>query len=266
MSRVVVITGASSGIGASLARQLGEQGDSLVLGARRRDRLEKAARAAHPSAVTVVTDVTKRADVENLRDKAIESFGHIDVWVNNAGRGIKKSVQILTDEDVDAILDVNLKSAIYGMQAILPHFKERGTGHIVNISSMLSRVPYVTFRSIYSAAKSALNTLTANLRMELRETHPGINVSLVMPGPVATEFAATVIGATPGTKMTPPPGVVIQTADEVAACIVDVLAHPVAEVYTNPDHPDVARRYFTDVAAFEDDLAVQRGQPRPPIP
>ena len=258
MSRVVVITGASSGIGASLAHQLGKLGDSLVLAARRRDRLEEVARAAHPSAVTVVTDVTRRAEVERLRDKAIDAFGHVDVWINNAGRGIKKSVQILTDEDIDAILDVNLKSAIYGMQAILPHFKERGTGHIVNISSMLSRVPYITFRSIYSAAKSALNTLTANLRMELRATHPGIKVSLVMPGPVATEFAATVIGATPDTKTTAPPGVVIQSADEVAACIVDVLENPVAEVYTNPDHPDVARRYYTDVAAFEDFLASQR--------
>ncbi len=259
MSKVVVITGASAGIGASLARQLGQQGDSLVLGARRQDRLREVAEAAHSSAITVVTDVTRRADIEQLRDRAIESFGHIDVWVNNAGRGISKSVQLITDEDVDAIIEVNLKSALYGMQAVIPHFKERGAGHLINVSSMLSRVPYVTFRSIYSAAKSALNSLTANLRMELRETHPGIHVSLVMPGPVSTEFAATVIGATPGTKMTPPKGVVIQTADEVAACMVNLIANPVPEVYTNPSHPEVARRYYSDVAAFEDYLAAQRG-------
>ena len=101
------------------------------------------------------TDVTRRADVERLRDRAIEAFGHVDVWVNNAGRGMTKAALELTDDDLDAMITANVKAALYGMQAIVPHFKERGRGQIINISSMLSRVPFASFRAAYSAAKAA---------------------------------------------------------------------------------------------------------------
>src|SRR5439155_20685387 len=140
------------------------------------------------------TDVTRRADVERLRDRALASFGHVDVWINNAGRGIRKNVLELTDEDVDAIMAVNVKSALYGMQAIVPHFIQRGRGHLINVSSFLSRVPLATFRSAYKAAKAALNALTANLRMDLAAAHPNIRVSLVMPGMVTTEFDRNALG------------------------------------------------------------------------
>ena len=108
-------------------------------------------------------------------------------------------------------------------------------------------------RSAYNAAKHALNALTANLRMELRSTHPGIRVSLVMPSVVRTEFAANALGAPPTHGAGGgPPG---QTADEVAAVIAQVIEHPVAEVYTNPASAEMARRYFQDVAAFEEQSA-----------
>jgi short-subunit dehydrogenase len=252
--RVVVITGASGGIGAALAHVLARRGDALVLAARRHDELQTVARAAGGRTHTVVADVTRRGDVERIRDEALRVFGRIDVWVNNAGRGISKKVLDLTDDDVDAILAVNLKSALYGMQAVATHFMTRSAGHLVNVSSFLSRVPLATPRSIYSASKAALNSLTANMRMDLRRTHPGIHVSLVMPGIVATEFHANAVGGQMALPPGPPP-MPAQTAQEVAAIIAELLDHPVSEVYTNPATPAIARRYYEDVGAFEDALA-----------
>jgi short-subunit dehydrogenase len=253
MPKTIVITGASAGIGAALARLLGRQGHELVLAARRKPELERVAAASGAAVEVVVADVRRREDVDRLRDAALGRFGHVDVWVNNAGRGITRRVLDLSDEDVDEMMAVNVKSALYGMQAIVPHFQERGEGHLINVSSFLGRVPFVAVRSAYNAAKHALNALTANLRMELRSTHPGIRVSLVMPSVVRTEFAANALGA-PATHGAgggggAPPG---QTAEEVAAVIADVIEHPVAEVYTSPASAAMARRYFQDVAAFEE--------------
>jgi NAD(P)-dependent dehydrogenase (short-subunit alcohol dehydrogenase family) len=116
--------------------------------------------------------------VQRILDAALARFGHVDAWVNNAGRGITRPVSALSDADFDEMMLVNAKSALYGMQAVLPHFQARGRGHIVNVSSMLGRVPFVPTRSAYSASKHALNALTANLRMELRGRWPGIHVSI----------------------------------------------------------------------------------------
>ena len=86
------------------------------------------------------------------------------------------------------MMRINVKSALYGMQVVLPHFRERNSGHIVNVSSLLGRMPLAAFRSAYSASKHALNALTASLRMDLQQTHPNIHVSSVHPGVVATQF------------------------------------------------------------------------------
>src|SRR6266480_2528895 len=137
-NEVTVITGASSGIGAALAKQLGSKGHQLVLAARREKQLKEVAKQAGTRALVVPTDVTRRADVEELRSQALKEYGHLDVWVNNAGRGITKSVLDLTDQDVDDITSVVLKSVLYGMQAIIPHFQERGRGHLINVSSRLA--------------------------------------------------------------------------------------------------------------------------------
>jgi short-subunit dehydrogenase len=255
-SKVIVITGASSGIGAELARQLGAQGHRLVLAARREKELAEVSRQSGTEAITVVTDVTKRQDVEALRDRALAAFGQVDVWINNAGRGITKRVLDLTDEDVDEMMLVNLKSALYGMQAIVPHFQQRGAGHLINISSFLGRVPIATVRSVYSASKAALNSLTANLRVDLQKEFPGIHVSVVMPGIVTTDFAKNALGAGPGPGGPPstlPPSSPMkpQSVEEVAAAIVRLIEHPVPEIYTNPASAAIARRYYEDVAAFE---------------
>jgi len=250
-NQVIVITGASSGIGAELARQLGVQKHRLVLAARRENELAEVAKQSGTETITVATDVTKRHDIETLRDRAIAAFGQIDVWINNAVRGITKKVLDLTDEDVDGMMSVNLKSALYGMQAVVPHFQQRGTGHLINISSFLSRVPIATVRSVYSASKAALNSLTANLRMDLRKEYPGIHISLVMPGVVTTDFAKNAVGGLPSGPPPPASPMKPQSVEEVATAIVRLIENPVPEIYTNPASPDLARRYFEDVAAFE---------------
>jgi NAD(P)-dependent dehydrogenase (short-subunit alcohol dehydrogenase family) len=256
--KVVVITGASGGIGAALARRLGRAGCRLVLAARRGAELRQVASEAGVRAgegLAVVTDVTRRADVEQLRDEALATFGAIDVWVNNAGRGVGVRVLELTDEQFDEMMAVNVKSALYGMQAVVPHFLARGAGHLINVSSYLGRVPLATHRSAYNAAKAALNALTANLRVDLRREHPGTNVhvSLVMPGLVATDFAQNALGGTPAPPPPLPGGVVQprQTADEVAAMIAELIERPRAELYTSPAHAELTRRYYEDVEAFE---------------
>jgi short-subunit dehydrogenase len=254
MQRTVVITGASGGIGAALALQLGQQGDRLVLAARREPELQDVARRSGAEALVVPTDVTKRAEVERLRDRAIERFGHVDVWVNNAGRGITKPVLELTDEDFDVMMAINVKSALYGMQAIAPHFLERKRGQIVNVSSMLGRVPFATYRSAYNAAKHALNALTANARVDLHAKCPAVHVTLVMPGLVSTAFQDNAIGGSPPL----PPGTPSQTAEQVAAAIVKVIEQPVAEIYTNPQLAGLAIKYFQDVGAFERESLVGR--------
>jgi short-subunit dehydrogenase len=251
MGKVVVITGASSGIGAALARLLGSQGHSLALAARREAELRQVAEASSTTAVPVVADLTRRPDVERLRDAALKAFGHVDVWVNNAGRGISRGVLELTDADVDEMIAVNLKAALWGMQAIVPHFKERGAGHLVNVSSFLGRVPMVASRSAYNGAKSALNALTANLRQELRVTSPGVKVSLVMPGMVATNFARNALGASGQASSGGAGAAPTQTAVEVAQAIADLLESPVPELYTQPGQKDMARRFLEDPVAFE---------------
>ncbi|HVO11105.1 MAG TPA: SDR family oxidoreductase [Vicinamibacteria bacterium] len=256
---VVVITGASSGIGAALARRLGGERRRLVLAARRGDRLREVAREAEQRgalhAAVVETDVTRRADVERLRDVALSTFGRFDAWVNNAGRGIARPVLELTEEDVDEMIAVNLKSALYGMQVSVPHFLARGSGHLVNVSSFLGRVPLVGIRSAYSAAKAALNSLTASLRLDLAAKYPGVQVSVVMPGIVSTDFARNARAAPPPGPTTAraagPPQMQAQTPEEVAEAIARLLHHPLPELYTNPASAELARAYFADVAAFE---------------
>ena len=188
--RVVVITGASAGIGAATAELVARRGGRPVLAARGADALGTVASRCGGDPLVVIADVTRRADVGQILDRALARHGRVDVWINNAGRGITRLVSELTDADLDEMMAVNVKSVLYGMQAVLPHFRERGRGHIINISSVLGRLPTVPFRSAYAAAKHAVNGLTANLRVELRQSAPGIVVSAVHPGVVATEFGS----------------------------------------------------------------------------
>jgi short-subunit dehydrogenase len=143
----------------------------------------------------------------------------------------------------------NVKSALYGMQAVLPHFRQRRRGHIINISSMLGRTPTAHFRSAYSASKHALNSLTANLRMELRAEFPEIAVSSVHPGVVATEFGLRALHGGPDSRKLP----MAQPVEEVAAVIAEVIMRPRADVYTRP----AAKQLVVDYFAAEDMATVE---------
>lgn len=253
-----MITGASSGIGAALAEVSAKRGDRPVLAARRAEALNDVAARCAGEPLVVVTDVTERQQVEHLRDAALERWGHIDVWVNNAGRGITRLVSELTDEDFDDMMAVNVKSVLYGMQTVLPHFRERGRGHIINVSSMLGRVPYVTFRSAYNAAKHAVNALTANMRMELRADYPDIKVTCVMPGVVATDFGLNALHGGADSRSFPQ----AQPVSEVADVIAGVIDQPRAEVYSREAYRDMVSRYYT--AADMDELESQPPFAMPP--
>ena len=250
---VVVVTGASGGIGAALAEAVARDGGTPVLAARREAELRQVAERCGPDALVVPADVSQRADVERVLARALDRFGRVDVWVNNAGRGIWKPVSKLTDDDVNDMMRVNVLSALYGMQTVLPHFQARGNGQIINVSSMLGRIPLAPMRSAYNAAKHALNALTASLRGELRDAYPGIVVTTVSPGVVATDFGLNAAsgGPGPGIDSRTIPGA--QTPEQVAEVILDAIRTPRADVYTRTGAKEQVVAYFSaeDMAAAE---------------
>ena len=224
----VVITGASSGIGAAVAELLASRGMSVVIVARRADALNAVAARCNGNAHVIVADAAKRDEVGRIVREAIAHLGHIDVLINNVGRGITRQPSALTDQDIDDMIDINVKPALYGMQEVLPHFKERGSGHVINVSSMLARIPFATIRSAYSGAKHFLNSLTANFRTEVQQTNPGIQFSLVSPGVVRTDFGTNAVHGGPDSRSLPDS----QSAEEVAEVIAGVIESRAPDVYT----------------------------------
>ena len=242
--RVVVIMGASAGIGAALARLLAQRGNArLVLVARRSAALEAVALDCSGRALAVVADATIREDVRRVIKAALSRFGQIDVLVNNVGQGITRAALELSDEDIDKMVSVNVKSALYGMQEVLPHFKSRNTGHVVNMSSMLGRIPYASIRSAYSGAKHFLNSLTANIRTDVQATHPDIQFSLVSPGPVRTDFGSNAVHGGPDSRTLPDS----QSAEEVAAVIAEVIESRQPDVYTRRGAQARVASYYSTV-------------------
>jgi NADP-dependent 3-hydroxy acid dehydrogenase YdfG len=243
MSKVVVITGASGGIGAATAELLARQGMSLGLMARRADALGEVAARCGSQALPIVADVGRREEVRRAVDATVARFGRIDVWVNNVGQGITRPPSQLTDDDVDEIMRINVKSAMYGMQEVLPHFKARGDGHVINISSMLGRIPFATLRSAYCGAKHFLNALTATFRDEVQQTHPGIQFSLVSPPVVRTDFGLNARHGGPDSRSFPES----QSAEAVAAVIAHVIATRQPDVYTMPGAQQRIATYYAAV-------------------
>jgi len=186
--KVIVITGASSGLGEATARRLSAEGATVVLGARRSDRLQSLtqefeAKGAKSLAVTV--DVTDRAQVQKLVDSAVETFGRIDVLINNAGVMPLSPMENLKVEEWDRMIDVNIKGVLYGIAAALPHMKRQKAGHIINVSSVAGHKVGPTF-AVYSATKHAVRTLSEGLRMEVKPYN--IRTTIISPGAVASEL------------------------------------------------------------------------------
>ena len=240
---VVVITGASGGIGAALAELLAKRGMAVVLVARRDDVLRKVAARCGDRALAIVADVSQREEVRRVVTEALAHFGQLDVWVNNVGQGITRQPSALTDDDIDAVMQVNVKSALYGMQEILPHFKTRQTGQVINVSSMLGRIPFAVIRSAYCGAKHFLNALTVTFRAEVQATHPGIQFTLVSPGVVQTDFGRNAMHGGPDSRSFPNS----QTAEEVAMVIADVIASRRPDVYTRAGAQGQVAGYYTTV-------------------
>jgi short-subunit dehydrogenase len=240
--RVIVITGASSGIGAALAEHAAREGATVVLVARRREALQVVAERCHGRAHVAAADVTSLIDLRRVVADTIARFGHIDVWVNNAGQGIWRAPSELSGDDVDDMIRVNVKSVLYGMQATLDHFKSRGAGHVINISSMLGRIPAAPMRSAYCGAKHFVNALTQVFRAEVQATHPEIQYSIVSPGVVHTDFGLNAMHGKMDSRAIPEG----QSPEEVAAAIIRVIETRQADVYTRPgSQKRVAEFYAT---------------------
>jgi NADP-dependent 3-hydroxy acid dehydrogenase YdfG len=190
--KVVVITGASSGLGEATARLLSSQGAIVALGARRIDRIESLAdelTVKGGKALALATDVTRCDQVKRLVDAAVQTYGHIDVMINNAGLMPHSPLERLKIEDWDRMIDVNLKGVLYGIAAALPHMQRQKAGHIVNVSSVAGH-KVRPGSAVYAATKHAVLALSEGLRQEVKPYN--IRTTVVSPGAVATELINSV--------------------------------------------------------------------------
>jgi NADP-dependent 3-hydroxy acid dehydrogenase YdfG len=187
--KVVVITGASSGVGEATARLLAGNGAKVVLGARRKDRIDAIVRditGKGGNALGFKTDVTRRGDVEALVKGAVDKHGRIDAIVNNSGIMPIAPMAALKIEEWDRMIDVNIKGLLYGVAAVLPIMQKQKLGHIINIASVAGFKVWAPGGTVYSATKFAVRALTEGLRMEHRADN--IRCTIVSPGAVATEL------------------------------------------------------------------------------
>jgi NADP-dependent 3-hydroxy acid dehydrogenase YdfG len=188
--KVVVITGASSGLGAATARHLAAQGAKLVLGARRTDRLRTlAAELGLGTAAAVATDVTDPAQVKALVDGAVAAHGRIDVMLNNAGLMPHLPLERGKIEDWDRMIDVNLKGVLYGIAAALPHMTRQKSGHFINVSSVAGH-KVRPGSAVYAATKAAVLMLSEGLRQEVKPYN--IRTTIISPGAVQSELPQSI--------------------------------------------------------------------------
>ncbi len=190
--KVVVITGASSGLGEAAARLLSEHGASVVLGARRIDRLQSLAdelTARGHKALAITTDVTQCYQVKTLVDAAVKTYGRIDVMINNAGLMPSSPLERLKIDDWDRMIDVNIKGVLYGIAAALPYMKQQKAGHIINVSSVAGHKVRAG-GAVYAATKHAVLALSEGLRQEVKPYN--IRTTVISPGAVATELPNSV--------------------------------------------------------------------------
>jgi NAD(P)-dependent dehydrogenase (short-subunit alcohol dehydrogenase family) len=217
--QVVAITGASSGIGREAALAFAREGAKVAVAARRADRLDALAaeiRAAGGHAIAVACDVTRRADVDALADRAVAEWGRLDVFVNNAGVGLAARVLDTGEADFEQLFRVNVLGALYGMQAAARHMRPRGAGAIVNVSSVVGKRA-LPGNGAYCATKFALQALSDSLRLELGGS--GVDVVVVCPGLTDTEFREAQLGSHPG--FATPRGVRGMSAARAGRALVD---------------------------------------------
>jgi short-subunit dehydrogenase len=222
---VAIVTGASSGIGAATARELARRGTTLILAARRVDKLEaqaQAIREAGGEAIAVPTDVSDANQVTQLAERAMATFGRIDVLVNNAGAGWSRPLASSPRDEVIGLLEANLLGAIVLTRAVLPDMLERRRGAVISVGSLSGRV---AMEPLYSASKYGLRGFSLALRRQLAGS--GVSVSLVSPGNIDTAMTTHVRAAMPKPEL-------------VASTIADLVAHPRREVVIPRRHYAIA--------------------------
>ena len=234
--KIVVITGASSGLGEATARLLSAEGASVVLGARRVDRLRSLAdelTGRGGKALAVTTDVTQRDQVTRLVDAAVRTYGRIDVMINNAGLMPQSLLEHLKVDEWDRMIDVNIKGVLYGIAAALPYMKRQKAGHIINVSSVAGHKvrPGAT---VYAATKHAVLALSEGLRQEVKPYN--IRTTVISPGAVASEL--------PNSVTDPDAAERIRKFYEEVAIPADSFARAVAFAMSQPEDVDVNEILF----------------------
>lgn len=234
--KVVVITGASSGLGEATARLLSAQGARVVLGARRVDRIKALAEelsSGDNKAIAVQTDVTQRDQVKNLVDMAVKAYGRIDVMINNAGLMPQSLLENLKIDEWDQMIDVNIKGVLYGIAAALPYMQKQKAGHIINVSSVAGH-KVGPGSTVYSATKHAVRALSEGLRQEVKPYN--IRTTVISPGVVATEL--------PNSVTDPAAAERIHKLYKEIAIPADSFARAVAFAMSQPDDMDVNEILF----------------------
>lgn len=255
--QVVVITGASSGIGRATAQMLGEKGATVVLAARNVEALEAAAeevRQAGGRALVVPADVSDRAQVEFLAGAAIENFGRIDSWVNDAAVSEYALIEEMDDAEIEHILRVNVLGTIYGCRAALRYMKEQnGGGALINVGSALSERS-IPLQGIYCASKHAVKGFTEALRLELKHQNAPVSVTLILPSVINTPFYTS---AKSKMGVRPRPIRPIYDANVVAEAIVFACEHPRRNLYAGGFGKTLA--YMEHISAPLTDLYMLQG-------
>jgi NADP-dependent 3-hydroxy acid dehydrogenase YdfG len=236
--KVILITGASSGIGEATARHLAVRGGRVVLGARRTDRLEKLTteiRAAGGRAEFRALDVTRLADVQAFTNFALERFGQIDVIVNNAGVMPLSPLAELKIEEWNRMIDVNIRGVLHGIAAVLPHMIGRKSGHVINVSSIGGHRVWPTC-AVYSGTKFAVCAISEGLRQERQD----IRVTLISPGVVESELADSITSTETAAMM---------AEFRKAALTPDAIARAIAYAIEQPADVDVNEIIVRPVAS-----------------
>lgn len=234
--KVIIITGASSGLGEATARLLSAQGATVVLGARRVDRLQALAKdiiAKGGKAVAIQTDVLDRGQVTALVDTAVKTYGRVDAMLNNAGLMPQAPLERLKVDEWDRMIDVNIKGVLYGIAAALPHMKERKSGHFINVSSVAGHKVGPGF-AVYAATKHAVRAFSEGLRQEVKPYN--IRTTVISPGAVATEL--------PNSVTDPDAGERIRKFYADVAIPADSFARTVAFAISQPEDMDINEILF----------------------